>query len=127
MTNWEKYASKFDTTEFGLVNGEPVLCNTIHCDECDWYDSENEWVEEKSCSISQMKWLKSEYNDHKERIKQAKIDLQNTLSSNILCDTYAFCAECPMNILKEHKFDNSTCSTVLRAVLSEGIKTVFEK
>lgn len=119
MTNWEKYSSKFNTTEFGLVNGKPVLCADIRCQECEWFGDDME------CSPRQMKWLKDEYNDHEEKMKQAKTDLQNTLSSNILCDTYSHCSECPMYLLRGHKFDNSTCSTVVRAILAEGIKKVI--
>lgn len=126
MTNWEKYAGKFNTTHFGLKNGEPVLCDDIKCKECDWYDSSDDWVTDTDCSKSQMRWLKSEYSDHKEKMHQAKIDMLNTLNSNILCDVYAFCTECPMYLLKAHKFDDSTCSTVVRAIISEGIKTVIE-
>lgn len=120
MTNWEKYSSKFNTTEFGLKNGEPVLCAEITCNECSWYGADAE------CSPKQMVWLKSEYNDHKEKMKQAKIDLLNTLSWNILCDRFSFCADCPLYILKEKSMDNVTCNTILRNVLMRGAKEVFE-
>ena len=116
----------FNTTQFGLKNGEPMLCDSIKCNECDWYDSSDDWIEDTHCSKSQMEWLKSEYNDKKEKMHQAKIDMLNTLNNNILCDVYSFCTECPMYVLKAHKFDDSTCSTVVRAIISEGIKTVIE-
>ena len=121
MTNWEKYSNMFNTTEFGLANGEPVLCADIRCEECEWFGVDGE------CSPAQMQWLKSEYNDHKEKMKQAKIDLLNTLSWNVLCTRFEFCADCPLHILKEKSMDDVTCNTILRAILSEGIKTVIEE
>lgn len=126
MTNWEKYAGKFNTSEFGLVKGEPVLCNSIRCDECDWFDSKNEWVEEKSCSVSQMSWLKSEYNNKREKRNQAKLDLLNALNWNVLCADFEGCENCPLHTLKEKTMDDITCNTVLRTILLEGVKEVLE-
>lgn len=126
MTNWEKYAGKFDTTEFGLIKGEPVLCNNIRCDECDWYDLKNEWVSERACSVSQMTWLKLEYNDIHEKRNTAKLDLLNVLSWNVLCTQFEYCANCPLHTLKEKTMDDVTCDTVLRTILLAGLKEVLE-
>lgn len=120
MTNWEKYSDMFNTTEFGLIKGKPVLCADIRCDDCEWSN------ENADCSPAQMQWLKSEYNDHKEKMKQAKIDLLNTLSWNIVCNKFSFCADCPLHILKEKSMDNVTCDTLLRNVFMKGVKEVFE-
>lgn len=121
MTNWEKYSSKFNTTEFGLTKDDrPILCSDIRCNDCKWFSADGE------CSPAQMEWLKSEFNDTREKMHQAKNDLMNTLTWNILCDRFSFCGDCPLHTLKEKTMDNITCNTVLRAVLSEGIKEVLE-
>lgn len=124
MTNFEKFKDVLDTTSFSLDNrGEIKRCSKTPCTTCVFYTPKDNGM---SCGINKAKWLKAEYDDTKEKIKQAKVEFMNTLNSNILCKTYSSCAECPMYVLKGHKFDNSTCSTVVRAVISEGIKTVLE-
>lgn len=121
MTNWEKFKDQITTTAFAVSKECKIdSCGVMRCENCLFAINKT-----GDCSESRIKWLKAEYNDPKERMKQAKVDFLNTLSSNILCDTYSHCSECPMYLLRGHKFDNSTCSTVVRAILAEGIKKVI--
>lgn len=71
MTNFEKYSGTLKTTNFGLINEEPIECDKIQnsfendaCTKCRLYTSSDE-NRIKNCGELRMYWLLQEYVEPK--------------------------------------------------------------
>lgn len=74
MTNFEKFCEELNTTNFGVVDGKPLLCPVLECSNCKiGYDGE--------CVYNRMTWLKAEYTEPKITIPEGtKIDTKILVS-----------------------------------------------
>lgn len=76
MTNFEKYKNEevLESINFGSVDGKPIKCNHIECDNCDFCFISN-------CNKARMDWLKKEYVEIKIKLpKDLEIDAKIEVS-----------------------------------------------
>ena len=65
MTNFEKFSNDIDTTNFAVINGNPVNCFCVYCGECEFWESRDIKYHEEICNEKRMEWLKAEYKGSK--------------------------------------------------------------
>ena len=65
MTNFEKFSNDIDTTNFAVINGNPVNCFCVYCGECEFWEGRDIKYHEEICNKKRMEWLKAEYEGSK--------------------------------------------------------------
>lgn len=65
MTNFEKFSNDIDTTNFAVINGNPVNCFCVYCGECEFWEGRDIKYHEEICNKKRMEWLKAEYEELK--------------------------------------------------------------
>lgn len=74
MNNFEFYKERFDTTDFGMVKGEPIGCCDVSCETCDWCHLD--------CNVSRWEWLKAEYVEPPVDWSAVEVDTPILVSNN---------------------------------------------
>lgn len=65
MTNFEKFSNDIDTTNFAVINGNPVNCSCVYCGECEFWEGRDIKYHEEICNKKRMEWMKAEYKEPK--------------------------------------------------------------
>lgn len=84
MTNFEKYKDDIDTTNFAVINGNPVNCFCVYCGECEFWEGRDIKYHEEICNKKRMEWLKAEY----EELKKITIPEGTPIDAKVLVSDY---------------------------------------
>lgn len=80
MTNFEKFSNDIDTTNFAVINGNPVNCFCVYCGECEFWEGRDIKYHEEICNKKRMEWMKAEY----EGSKKINIPVNTPIDTKVL-------------------------------------------